>query len=108
MKTLFWMVAFFLVILFVIHFSMQNKEEVTLRYSFHHYQWSTPPVPLFAVILFSIFFGVMIGGFGDLYKRFQLKKTLRRNQKTIERLEKEVQSLKGLGSNAPSFLEKEE
>jgi len=108
MKTLFWMIAFLLVILFVIHFSMQNKEEVTLRYAFHYYQWSTPPVPLFALILFSIFFGVMVGGLGDFYKRFQLKKSLRRSQKTIEKLERELHSLKGLGPGSPSFLEKDE
>ncbi len=107
LKTLFWMVAFF----FAIHFSMQNREEVTLRYSF---EWirglkvEIPEVPLFLVILCSIFFGVVIGGIGDFYKRFQLKKSLRQRQKTIEKLEKEIQALQGPGSNLPSFLQRDE
>jgi hypothetical protein len=39
----------------------------------------------------------LIGSIGDLYRHFQLKKTLRQNQKMIERLEREIQSL-SLGS----------
>jgi hypothetical protein len=35
----------------------------------------------------------LIGSIGDLYRHFQLKKTLRQNQKMIERLEREIQSL---------------
>ena len=78
---------------------MQNGEEVTLRYSLHELSLVEILQSLsFLVILFSIFFGVLIGGFGDLYRRFQLKRALRQSQKTIERLEKEVQTLQGLGS----------
>ena len=64
-------------------------------------------LPLFLVILCSIFLGVLIGGVGDLYRRFRLKKTLRQNMKTIERLEGEIQSLRGPGLDQPSFLKKE-
>ena len=106
-KVLFWMVAFF----FAIHFSIQNREVVTLRYSFERingFKVEIPQVPLFLVILCSIFFGVVIGGIGDLYKRFQLKKTLRQRQRTIEKLEKEIQALQGPGSNPPSFLQRNE
>ncbi len=107
LKALFWMVAF----LFAIHFSMQNREEVTLRYSFERissFKVEIPQVPLFLVILCSIFFGVVIGGIGDLYKRFQLKKTIRQRQRTIEKLEREIQALQGTGSSPPSFLERDE
>ncbi len=107
LKTLFWMVAFF----FAIHFSMQNREEVTLRYSFERingFRVEIPQVPLFLIVLCSIFFGVVIGGIGDLYKRFQLKKTLRERQKTIEKLKEEIHTLQGLGSNRPSFLQRDE
>ena len=106
LKALFWMVAFF----FAIHFSMQNREAVTLRYSFERingFKMEIPQVPLFLVILCSIFFGVVIGGIGDLYKRFQLIKTLRQRQKTIEKLEKEIQTLQSLGSNSTSFLQRD-
>lgn len=107
-KTLLWMLAFFVAILF----SIQNRSEVTLRFVFpiENYQWFEIPkisLPLFLVILCSIFLGVLIGGVGDLYRRFQLKKILRQNQKTIGRLEREIQSLRGPGLDQPSFLKKE-
>jgi uncharacterized integral membrane protein len=107
-KTLLWMLAFFVAILF----SIQNRSEVILRFVFpiENYQWfeiPKVPLPLFLVILCSIFLGVLIGGVGDIYRRFQLKKILRQNQKTIERLEREIQSLRGPGLDQPSFLKKE-
>ena len=106
-KTLLWMLAFFVAILF----SIQNRSEVTLRFDFpiENYQWFEIPkvsLPLFLVILCSIFLGVLIGGVGDLYRRFQLKKILRQNQKTIGRLEREIQSLRGPGLDQPFFLKK--
>jgi uncharacterized integral membrane protein len=93
---------------FTIHFSIQNRDEITLRYSIQNYQWfEISKVPLFLVILCSIFLGVLMGGIGDLYQRFQLKKTLRQNQKTIERLEREIDSLRVPGFDQTPFLEKE-
>ena len=92
-KTLFWMV----IILFAIFFSIQNQDEVTLRFDLSpvaNYRWETPQAPLFLVILCSIFLGVLVQGIGDLYRRFLHKKTLHQHQKTIERLEKEIQSLR--------------
>jgi hypothetical protein len=112
LKILFWMAAFF----FAIHFSFQNRDEVILRYSFQDYPFlsgwlstktpccETPKVPLFLVILCSIFFGVLVGGLGDLYRRFQLKRALRQSQKTVERLEKEVQTLRSLGAPPPALM----
>jgi uncharacterized integral membrane protein len=106
-KTLFGMVVF----IFAILFSIQNREEVILRfglYPLQNSQWvEVPKVPLFLIILCSVFLGVAIGGLGDLYRRLQLKKTLRQNQKTIERLEKEIQSLRGPTLDQPSFLKKD-
>jgi uncharacterized integral membrane protein len=101
LKILFWMAAFF----FAIHFSMQNRDEVILRYSFQDYLcFENLKVPLFLVILCSIFLGVLIGGLGDLYRRFQLKRSLRQSQRTVERLEKEVQTLRSLGVPPPALM----
>jgi hypothetical protein len=36
-----------------------------------------------------------------------LIKTLRQRQKTIEKLEKEIQTLQSLGSNSTSFLQRD-
>jgi hypothetical protein len=49
----------------------------------------------------------LIGGLGDFYRRVQLKRTLRQSQKAIERLEKEIQSLRGSGLDQPSYFKKE-
>ncbi len=104
LKTLLWMVIFF----FAIHFSMQNRDEVSLRYSIQNYQWfEVAEIPLFLVIFCSVFLGVLIGVMGDVYGRFQLRKTLRENQKMIEKLQREIQSVRGPGSDQPSFLRKE-
>lgn len=104
MKTLLWIMAFF----FAIHFSIQNRDEVSIRYTIQNFQWfEVVKVPLFLVILCSVFLGVLIGGVGDLYSRFQLKRTLRQNKKMVERLEQEIESLRGPGLEQPSFLKKE-
>jgi uncharacterized integral membrane protein len=105
-KTIFWMVVFLCVILF----SFQNKDEVILRFGLYPLQnrlWEMPSIPLFLVILCSIFLGVLIGGVGDLYRHFQLKRTLRQNQRMIERLEKEIQSLTGLRLEKSSPLKED-
>ncbi len=104
-KALFLLLAIFVVIIFCV----QNQSEVLLRFAFpweSHELFVVPsvPLPLFLVILCSIFLGILIGGFGDLYQRFQLKKTLRKNQKKVEMLEREIQSLRGPGQGqSPSF-----
>lgn len=91
LRTLFWMIIFFL----VIHFSLQNRDGVTIRYSIQNYQWfELNNVPVFLIILCSIFLGVLIGGISEIYGRYQLKKSLRQNRITIERLEREINSLR--------------
>ncbi len=101
-RTLLWMAAFF----FAIHFSVQNRDEVTLRYSVQSIQWfQISRVPLFLVILCSIFLGVLMGGVADFYRYFKLKRTLRENQRTVERLEQEVRSLRPSGNDRASFVE---
>ena len=93
-KTVLWVVVIF----FAISFSMQNQDEVTLKFGLYplaNYHWEARGAPLFLVILCSIFLGVLVQGIGDLYGRILLKKNLRQHQKTIERLEREIQSLRG-------------
>jgi uncharacterized integral membrane protein len=105
-KTLLIMFICILVILF----SLQNGEEVVLRFGFYPIQdriWEVPKLPLFLIILGSVSLGVIIGGIGDLYQRFQLKKALRQNEKMIEKLNREVETLRSSGVEQASFLKKE-
>ncbi len=90
------MVVFILVILF----SLQNREEVALRFGLYPIQntlWEIPKLPLFLIILGSVFLGVLIGGIGDFYQRYQLKKSLRQNERMIEKLNREVETLRSSG-----------
>lgn len=108
-----WVKNLFLVVILIvsIFFFLQNTEQVVIRFGlspFAGYQFfEISKVPLFLVILCSVLLGILIGGLGNLYKHFQLKRTIRQSQKAIERLEKEIQSLRGPGLDQPSFLKKE-
>jgi uncharacterized integral membrane protein len=105
-KTLLIMILFILAILF----SLQNKDEVSLRFSLFpikDYYWELPKLPLFLIILCSVFLGVLIGGISNFYQRYQLKKALRQNEKMIERLSREVETLRSSGMDQPSFLKKD-
>lgn len=105
LKTLWIMIVFVLVVLF----SLQNREEVSLRFGLYPLQdrsWEAPHLPLFLIILLSIFLGVLIGGVGEFYQRFQLKKALRQNEKMIQRLSREIEVLRGSGADTPPSLDK--
>jgi len=94
-----------------IFFCLQNTDPGVIRLGLSpisDYQFfEIPKVPLFVVILGSVVLGILIGGFGNVYRHFQLERTIRRDQKSIERLQKEIQSLRGPGLDQPSFLKKE-
>ncbi len=107
-KALILLLAIFVVIIF----SVQNQSEVVLRFVFpwegvELFTVPSVPLPLFLVILCSIFLGILVGGFGDTYQRFQIKKTLRKNEKKVEMLEREIQSLRGPGAGQSSSLNRE-
>ena len=94
-RTLLWMIIFFCVVLL----SIQNANDVTLRFGLYPIltlQWFEKRVPLFVILLCSLFVGVLIGGLSDAYGRYQLRKTLRQNQKTIEELQQEINALRSL------------
>ena len=75
---------------------------------FKDYQFfEIPRIPVFLVILCSVILGIMIGGLGDLYRRLQLSRSLHQKQKTIDRLEKEIQSLRGADSGESTSSKKE-
>ncbi len=105
-----WVKIIFVVVILAvcIFFFLQNTEQVSIRFGLSplsEYQFfEISRVPLFLVILCSVVLGVLMGGVGDLYRRFQLGRSLRQKQKTIERLEREVETLRGPGhgeSNSP-------
>ena len=108
-----WVKNIFLMVILIvcIFFFLQNTDQVAIRFGlspFKEYQFfEISQVPLFLVVLCSIILGILMGGLGDLYRRFQLSRSLRRKQKTIERLEREIQSLRGPDLGESSSLKKE-
>lgn len=99
-----------LIFILVIFFSLQNRDEVVLRFGLYPVQdevWELIPLPLFLIILGSVFVGVLIGGIGDLYQRFKLKKALRQNEKMIQKLSGEIEALRSSSGDQPSFLRKD-
>ena len=99
------MIIFFCVILF----SIQNGDDVTLRFGLSPiltHQWFEHRAPLFLVLLCSLFAGVLIGGLSDAYGRYELKKTLRQNQKTIEALQQEMNALRTPALDQPPLWKK--
>ncbi len=106
-KTILVMVLF----IFVILFSIQNKDEVILKFGLYpigNQYWELPKIPIFLIILCSILLGIFIGGIGDFFKRLKLGKTIRQKERMIERLEKEIESLKGNKIPQPDFLKEKE
>ncbi len=109
-----WVKNLFLLIILIISvfFFLQNTEQVAIRFGLSPFRdcqlFEISKVPLFLVILCSVLLGILVGGLGNLYKHFQLKRAIRQNKKTIEKLEKEIQALRGPGLDQPSFLRKED
>src|SRR3972149_9860743 len=96
-----WVKSIFLMLVLIvcIFFFLQNTDQVAIRFGFSpfiEYQvFEVSKVPLFVVILCAVLLGILIGGLGDFYRRLQLKRSPRQKQKTIDRLEREIQSLRG-------------
>ena len=89
LKTIFMTLLFIL----AITFAMKNQEAVSLQYYFTRELWT---VPLFVLVFVSVLVGVLIAGLGSFLSGVKLKQEIRRKQKTILELQKEVDSFRNL------------
>ena len=100
-RTIVWMVLFVLAVVF----SMQNRQEVTLTFGIspllEKELFLAENIPLFIPILFAFLLGLLIGGVSDILRRFKLRRQVRQGQKTVERLEREVDTLRRSSLSAP-------
>lgn len=85
----------FVALLFIIAitFAIKNQEPVSLRCYFVDGSWT---MPLFLLIFFSVLIGILIAGVAGVFAGFKLKYEIRRYQKMILELEKELNSLRNL------------
>jgi uncharacterized integral membrane protein len=73
--------------LFIVTFSQQNLKPVDLNY--YNYL-NIPPVPVYLLIFISLLCGVIITGFYGIVERFRLNRTIRRLNKIVRDLRKEL------------------
>ena len=79
-----------LLVILAATFSTLNREEIVLRYFFG---WSTPPFPLFLLVLGSLAIGLVLGFSVDWGERWKLRSKARELQDRIHSLRREVESL---------------
>jgi len=86
--------------LFIVTFSQQNLTQVRLQY----YDFlKIPPVPVYLLIFVSVLFGVIITGFWGIVERFRLNRTIRRLNKVVRDLRRELHA-----SEAPPIIDEQE
>jgi uncharacterized integral membrane protein len=73
--------------LFIVTFSQQNLTLIHLQY---YNFWNIPPVPVYLLIFVSLLLGVIITGFWGIVERFRLNRTIRRLNKIVRDLRKEL------------------
>ena len=80
-----------LIVLFVVTFSLQNAVEVPVKY----YEFGKP-VPAYLLIFVSFFVGVILTGFFGIAERFRLGRAVKKLNKKIKGMEKELGESKSL------------
>lgn len=81
-------VFFTLLFILGITFSMENRQELVLRY---YFGLETPPIPLFLLVLFSILLGVLLAGVGFIIDEWSLRRELRDKEREIAALRREFE-----------------
>lgn len=76
--------------LFIVTFSQQNLEPVQLKY--YNYLHKVPLVPVYILIFASLLVGVIITAFWGVVERFRLNRTIRRLNKLVRDLRRELQT----------------
>jgi uncharacterized integral membrane protein len=78
--------------LFIVTFSQQNLTTIQLHYNIWDYNILSKlkPVPVYLLIFVSVLFGVIITGFWGIVERFRLNRTIRRLNKIVRDLRKEL------------------
>jgi uncharacterized integral membrane protein len=87
-----------LVFFFALTFCIQNADEVTLRY---YGLIEDLTAPLFAVVLVSVFLGIIIGLIGGGLTSVRLRLQLNKQQKEAKALKTELDVLKGEEGSEP-------
>jgi uncharacterized integral membrane protein len=76
--------------LFIVTFSQQNLMPLQLKY--YSYLQHVPPIPTYLLIFVSFLVGIIVTSFWGIVERFRLNRTIRRLNKMVRELRKELHS----------------
>jgi uncharacterized integral membrane protein len=76
--------------LFIVTFSQQNLMPIQLKY--YNYLQHVPPIPAYLLIFVSLLVGIIVTSFWGIVERFRLNRTIRRLNKMVRELRKELHS----------------
>ena len=95
-----------LTLLFIlgITFATENTGWVILRY---YFGLETPPIPIFLLVLFSVFLGVLLAGVGFIVDERSLKKSLREKEREITSLQRELEPYREREQSVVGIAKKE-
>ena len=92
-----------LVVALAIIFMVQNidplSHPLSIRLNLFFIQFETTPYATYMVILLAFFVGLLAASLLGLMERFRLRKAIRQQRKEVERLNKELSSLRNLPLN---------
>src|SRR5208283_1483245 len=90
--------------LFIVTFSQQNLTTIQLHYNIldHNLLGNLKSVPTYLLIFISILIGVIITGFWGIVERFRLNRTIRRLNKLVRDLRKELHA-----NEAPPIIDEQ-
>jgi uncharacterized integral membrane protein len=74
--------------LFIVTFSQQNLDPIQLKY--YNYLKNIQPVPTYLLIFVPFLVGIIITSFWGIVERFRLNRTIRRLNKLVRDLRKEL------------------
>jgi uncharacterized integral membrane protein len=89
-------VVLIIVLLFLVTFGVENSQATRLTYYLERLDFQ---IPLYGIIYISILVGILIGMAMGLWRRFELKRQIRR-------LQEENNELKGSGGKLEEEMEK--
>ena len=81
---------------FLVVFGVENMETVVLKFSIPNLFSYSIQLPLFFIVVTSVFTGAILAGLIGLADHIRLRTRLRKQGKSVERLENEVKSLRNL------------
>jgi len=81
---------------FMATFVMQNQWMLNTRFHFSYYGQNTPQINFLVLLLGSIISGALLSSVIMLFNQFSLKRVIRRKEKIIGKMEKELNSLRNL------------